>query len=50
MSDYSHGIAWKVAKHKQLIPYEAMLLSDEEVTEEDEVRAQELIAQYGWDV
>ncbi len=50
VSEASHGIAWEVAQDQQLIPYEAMLLSDQNVTEDDIARAQELIRQHGWNV
>jgi hypothetical protein len=50
VSSLSHGIAWESAKDGELIPYEAFLLSDEELTEEEINRAEELIKQHGWDV
>jgi hypothetical protein len=50
ISDVSHGTAWKVARDREAIPYEASLLSDEGITEDDINRAQGLIDQHGWDV
>jgi Protein of unknown function (DUF4065) len=48
VSDYSHGKAWEIAKQSELIPYEAVFISDEPVTFEDVDRAKELAKQYGW--
>jgi hypothetical protein len=48
VSDYSHGKAWKLAGEAQLIPYEAVFISDEPVTDEDVARARELGERYGW--
>lgn len=50
MSQDTHGLIWKITKNKDIIPYEAMLLSNEGITEDDIVRAQELIEKHGWDV
>lgn len=50
VSELSHGIAWRIAKEKESIPYQAAYLSDEGITKEDIERAQELISEYGWDV
>jgi hypothetical protein len=50
VSEESHLQGWKLAGYKESIPYEAIFLSDEGVTEKDEIRAKELIAEYGWDV
>ena len=48
-SDLSHGTAWKVYNiDKELIPYEAALLSDEKITAGDIARTGELTKQYGW--
>lgn len=48
VSEYSHGKAWKVARESELIPYEAVFISDEPVTFEDVARVKELAEQYGW--
>lgn len=48
VSEMSHGMAWQVAENKDLIPYQAMLLSEEGITEEDIAEAQELINQHAW--
>jgi hypothetical protein len=48
VSEFSHGIAWKVAGDKELIPYEAVFLSDEELTDYDIKRTHELAKRYGW--
>jgi len=48
VGEYSHGKAWKIAGQSQLIPYEAVFISDEPVTFEDHARAKELAEKYGW--
>ena len=48
ISGYSHGMAWKIAGEGELIPYEAVFISDDPVTEEDVMRAKELAGRYGW--
>lgn len=48
VSDYSHGKAWKMAAESELIPYEAVFISNEPVTFEDAARLKELGARYGW--
>jgi hypothetical protein len=48
VSEYSHGKAWKIAGESELIPYEAVFISDEPVTFEDSARAKELTARLGW--
>jgi|SRR5271157_95407 len=48
VSEWSHGIAWKMFDDKQSIPYEAAYLSNSWRGEEDEDWAQELITKYGW--
>jgi hypothetical protein len=48
VKDYSHGKAWKIAKDGELIPYEAVFISDEPVTSEDVAMVKELAAKYGW--
>ena len=48
VSEYSHGMAWKLATLNELIPYEAVFISDDPVTNEDVVHARELAARYGW--
>lgn len=46
VSEASHGIAWQVAHLQDSIPYEAALLSDEELTPDDVQWAEEQIAAY----
>ena len=48
VSEFSHGIAWKVAENKAPIPYEAVFLSDEPLTDYDRVRTAELASERGW--
>lgn len=48
VSDYSHGKAWKMAAESELIPYEAVFISNEPVTFEDAARIKELAARHGW--
>jgi hypothetical protein len=48
ISDYSHGKAWKITPDSELIPYEAVFISDEVVTFEDADRVRQLAAKYGW--
>ena len=48
VSRQSHGKAWDIAAHRQLIPYEAVFLSDDPVNETDMARTRELAAQHGW--
>lgn len=50
VSQISHGIAWKIAKDRESIPYQAAFLADDGPTPEDVDRAQELINEYGWQV
>jgi hypothetical protein len=47
-SEYSHGNAWKITSDSELIPYEAVFISDEPVTFEDAARAKELAAEHHW--
>jgi hypothetical protein len=45
----SHGTAWKVfSDDRELIPYEAALLSDDGITADDISRTGELALKYGW--
>jgi Protein of unknown function (DUF4065) len=48
VSNWSHMRAWHVAGPNGLIPYEAIFLSDEDPTEYDILRTQELDTQLGW--
>ncbi len=48
VSAYSHGMAWKLADEGDLIPYEAVFISDDPVTEEDVTRVKDLAAEHGW--
>jgi len=43
LRDMSHGKAWQAVGMHQVIPYEAIFLSDEPYTEEDIARAHELV-------
>jgi hypothetical protein len=53
LSDQSHGNAWLLGNALGAIPYEAAFLSDEEPSAYHEMKAQELIAEFGetegWD-
>jgi hypothetical protein len=55
VSEQSHGIAWEIARANwretgnDLIPYEAALISDEPITEEEVARVQELNAKFHWE-
>lgn len=48
ISDFSHGIAWRVPQNKTSIPYEAVFLSDEVLTQYDRVRTAALASERGW--
>lgn len=48
VSEFSHGMAWKIAGDRELIPYEAVFLSDEELTDYDVARTHELARRLGW--
>jgi hypothetical protein len=48
VSEYSHGKAWSIALMYDLIPYEAVFISDDPITDEDVSRAKELAAKYNW--
>lgn len=48
ISNLSHGRAWSVAEDKELLPYEAILLSDAKLTSSDIQWANELIQEHGW--
>ena len=49
LSAFSHGIAWRVADDKGLIPYEAVFLSDDPIDEYDIVRTRELNRRFKWE-
>lgn len=49
-SDLSHNRIWRVAQLGETIPYEAVFVSDDNPTEGDVKRAQELIRLHGWAV
>lgn len=50
VSDLTHGIAWRIAGSAgELIPYEAVFLSDDPVNQVDIERTRELNARYGWE-
>jgi len=46
VSKYSHGKAWEIANDYELIPYEAVFISDDPVTLEDVERVKELATRY----
>lgn len=48
VSEFSHGIAWRVASDGERIPYEAVFLSDEALTDYDIARTHELARRFGW--
>jgi|SRR5579871_1973625 len=48
VSELSHSRAWKIAAIGERIPYEAVFLSNEPVTEADEEWARRLQQKYGW--
>jgi hypothetical protein len=50
VSAYSHGKAWHIAKDGELIPYEAVFISDEPATLEDVARVKELAGRFGWKI
>lgn len=48
-SDGTHGRAWKIAEaNGSPIPYEAIFISDDPLTEGDIARTEELADRYGW--
>lgn len=48
VSERSHKRGWKVANEQGSIPYEAIFLSDEPLTEDDIEWAYDVASQYGW--
>jgi hypothetical protein len=48
VSDLSHGIAWRIAGDRDLIPYEAILLAEPVLRPQDIEEAHQLIRKYGW--
>jgi Antitoxin SocA-like, Panacea domain len=48
VSRISHSIAWKAAGDRQTIPYEAVFLSDDGLTDKDIYRTKELARENGW--
>ncbi len=50
VSRYSHGKAWKLTDEGDAIPYEAVFISNEPVTDEEAARAKSLASKYGWKV
>jgi len=48
ISEHSHGKAWSITPDSDLIPYEAVFISNEPVTEEDAAKVKELSARFGW--
>ena len=47
-SEESHGRAWQIGRDVDLIPYEAVFLSDREPDEYDKTRAKQLARNHGW--
>jgi hypothetical protein len=47
-SNASHDIRWRTLNLKDDIPYEAVFLSDKEITENDIQRTRELAHEFGW--
>jgi len=50
VSAYSHGKAWKLARESDLIPYEAVFISDDPVTYQEVARVKELATEHGWKI
>jgi Protein of unknown function (DUF4065) len=50
VSDLSHieSVGWRIARRGDVIPYEAVFLSDRRPTEKDKQRAKELARKHGW--
>lgn len=48
ISRFSHRRPWKLAQDSELIPYEAVFISNDPVSFEDVARVRELAAQYHW--
>ena len=48
VSGLSHNRVWRIARLKEMIPYEAVFISDEGVTDDDISIANELAEKYGW--
>ncbi len=48
VSEYSHGMAWKIAEAGGLIPYESVFISDDPVTFEEVNMVKALADKYGW--
>jgi len=48
VSDASHDVRWRVLQHKDPVPYEFAYLSDEDVSEAEERRTEELANDLGW--
>ena len=49
MANLTHGIAWEVANMTEAIPYEASIISDEDLTQEDLDHINHLVQRYGID-
>jgi hypothetical protein len=47
MADLTHGIAWKVAEMQEAIPYESVILSDEDLNQEDLNQIAQLVQKHG---
>lgn len=49
VSESSHRRAWRIAKDKESIPYQAIFLSDDDATEPDLAHVAELNRKYQWE-
>ena len=48
VSEASHGKAWETASENGSIPYQAIFLSDEPISDYDRARSQELAGKFNW--
>lgn len=49
VSDESHQRAWRIAKDREPIPYQAIFISDDDLTEADIARVRDLNQQHQWE-
>jgi hypothetical protein len=50
VSKYSHGMAWKLAQLNELIPYDAVFISDAPITQAEVDHVKELATEHGWNL
>jgi hypothetical protein len=50
VSKYSHGMAWKLAQLNELIPYDAVFISDAPITQAEVDHVKKLATEYGWNL